>query len=64
MEVELILNALEQAQRRLQETTEKEELRVHLSGIQRSYKRTERLLELVVKFTTEELIQLFEKALK
>lgn len=62
-EIRLILCALDQTEKDLRESGQgAEKIKKRIESIRHFYKQTERLLDLVVKHTTEELIEILENA--
>ncbi len=61
-EVQLILRALDRTEKEIEDMgPESEGILERIEGIRHFYRQTERLLELVAKYNTDELIELLEK---
>ncbi len=61
-EIQLILGALDQTEKDLKESgQEPERIKKRIESIRHFYRQTERLLNLLVKHTTDELIEILEK---
>lgn len=64
-EIQLVLNALDQTEKEIKESGQSlEKVVKRIESIRHFYRQTERLLNLLVRYTTEELIEILENANK